>query len=496
MVAQVKSGAGATSAPAGAPSSLPKANMAAPAAVSIAPSGQPDAAAKAGLAALLKFEQAAREAETVDALLALAANEARQLARARQVFMVASVRGSTKPIVRAVSSISQVDRQAPLLQMVERIARPMLRAAQADGRSGGAREYRLDGLVDRARDGGIADTYPMRELIFVPIFSRQGRLFGGLVLAREIAWREADMIIAKRIAGTVGHAWQALDPRLGRRARFGRRWLWGLTAVASLAALMLIPVPMSGLAPFEIVPREPVVVAAPIAGVIDAVVVEPNAKVAKGDVLVRFNDIELRNKFDVAARELRVAEARLKRASQLSFSTLDGRRELAIAAAERDVRVVERDFARDMLAKANIRADRDGIAVFADKKDLVGKPVKTGERLMQLADPQRVFVHMNVPVSDVALLETGADVRLYLDSDPLNPVKAKLVRADYEARAHTGDTVSFRAWAEIVPGGDGAVAALPRFGARGTAQVFGDDVALGLYLFRRPITAVRQWLGL
>jgi hypothetical protein len=30
---------------------------------------------------------------------------------------------------------------------------------------------------------------------------------------------------------------------------------------------------------------------------------------------------------------------------------------------------------------------------------------------------------------------------------------------------------------------------------RGTAQVSGDDVSLGLYIFRRPITALRQWVG-
>ncbi|HCP03708.1 MAG TPA: hypothetical protein DIT61_09365, partial [Pseudomonas sp.] len=35
----------------------------------------------------------------------------------------------------------------------------------------------------------------------------------------------------------------------------------------------------------------------------------------------------------------------------------------------------------------------------------------------------------------------------------------------------------------------------PRVGLRGTAKVYGEKVSIFFYLFRRPITSVRQWLG-
>ena len=35
----------------------------------------------------------------------------------------------------------------------------------------------------------------------------------------------------------------------------------------------------------------------------------------------------------------------------------------------------------------------------------------------------------------------------------------------------------------------------PRIGSRGTAQIYGENVSLGFYLFRRPLAAVRQWMG-
>ncbi|MEO1695034.1 MAG: hypothetical protein AAFR55_07340, partial [Pseudomonadota bacterium] len=83
---------------------------------------------------------------------------------------------------------------------------------------------------------------------------------------------------------------------------------------------------------------------------------------------------------------------------------------------------------------------------------------------------------------------------------PLNPRAATIERADYEARPHQGDRVAFRVLARLEPvppqTPPSQTHAAVRLGVRGTAQVYGAPVALGLYLFRRPITAVRQWIGL
>jgi multidrug resistance efflux pump len=56
--------------------------------------------------------------------------------------------------------------------------------------------------------------------------------------------------------------------------------------------------------------RAPVIVAAPIDGVIDRIEVVPSAPVGVGDVLVRLTDTVLRNRLHVARQEMGVAEAR------------------------------------------------------------------------------------------------------------------------------------------------------------------------------------------
>ena len=139
-----------------------------------------------------------------------------------------------------------------------------------------------------------------------------------------------------------------------------------------------------------------------------------------------------------------------------------------------------------------IRAQRDGLAVYADRKALVGKPVATGERIMEIADPASVEVRIDLAVPDAMALKPDSRVKLFLDIDPLEPWPGQVVRSDYRARPSDSDVLSFKTVARL----DDGSRRPPRIGLRGTAQVYGDHVPLIVYLLRRPISAARQWIGL
>jgi multidrug efflux pump subunit AcrA (membrane-fusion protein) len=253
----------------------------------------------------------------------------------------------------------------------------------------------------------------------------------------------------------------------------------------------LFPVSLTALAPLEIAARDSYVVAAPIDGVIEELAVAPNAAVREGQLLLRFSDTVLRNKFIIAEREVSIADARLKKIMQQSFSDIRGRHEVGLAQTELKLKRAERDFARDILTRAELKAGRTGVALLGDPRDLIGKPVATGERIMEIADPRRVEIRIDVGVSDSALLETGARVKAFLDSDPLRPREGRIVRADYQARVRDGNALTVRAVAEF----DAPAADPPRLGLRGTAQVYGTTVPLIYYLLKRPLAALRQWVG-
>jgi Biotin-lipoyl like/HlyD family secretion protein len=451
----------------------------------MAPAKPQVADAQAALLALLKVEAEARDATSVRDLVLIMANETRKLTRARQIFVVMPGLARTWE-VQSVSSLPAVDRNAPLIIFIEQV---VSKAAQT-GKLGALT------LLEAPPSGtdSVADAYPFRALAWVPLRHGSNSQRGGLVLAREDTWVDQDLVIAGRLASAYTHALQALE---GPPKNFARRFLrisrWhAVGAALLLAALLFIRVPLSALAPAEIIARDPFVVAAPIDGVIEAIAVEPNQQVKQGDLLVKFADTTLKNRFEVAAREVQVAEAKLKQSNQVAFSDPRGMHEIGIARAELALKLAERDFARDLLGKTEIRAQRDGIAVYSDKRDLVGRPVAIGERMLEVADSSALEVRIDLPVADAVALSPGARVKLFLDSDPLRPWSASVKRADYKAKVGENEIVSFRVVAALTEEKDRP---LPRLGVRGTAQVSGDDVSLGLYIFRRPITALRQWVG-
>lgn len=437
------------------------------------------------LLALLKVEAEVRDASTVRDLILLMANESRKLTRARQIFVVMSGIGKTFE-VQGVSSIPVVDRSAPLIIFVERLV-------QSASKTGVLNAIHVLKMPAPGTDS-VADSYPFRELVWMPLKHKAGPLRGGLVLAREQAWSDQDLIIAGRLSAAFAHALQALrgpDRNIARKLLTVSRWHLAAAALV-VAALGLVRVPLSALAPAEIVACDPFVVAAPIDGVIEAIAIDPNHAVKRGDLLVKLADTTLRNRYEVAAREVQVAEAKLKQSNQIAFSDPRGMHEIGISRAELGLKIAERDFARELLEKSEIRAQRDGIAMYSDKRDLVGRPVAVGERILEVADANTFEARIELPVADAITLSQGSRVRLFLDSDPLRPWSATVRRADYKAKVGENDIVSFRVVADVVAE-EGRHP--PRLGVRGTAQVSGDNVALGYYLFRRPITALRQWLG-
>lgn len=440
---------------------------------------------QSALLALLKVEADAREAASERDLLLLAANETRKLTRARQVFVCRpSISGAQH--VKAISSLPLVDRSAPLVQMIEGLVAEAAASGSLDAAA------KLD--VSATPDSSAGSSYPFKSIIWLPLRQANKTSLGGIILAREESWGDADLIVPKRLAGAYAHALSALNrPRrvsFLKQAKVSKAL--AVSSAVAVSCLLFLQVPLSALGPVEITPRDPFVIAAPIDGVIDEVKVDPNRPVNSGDVVVKLTDTTLRNRVEVAEREVQVAEAKLKQANQLAFSDSRGMHEIAIARSELSLKLAERDFARDLLAKTEIRAGRSGIAIYSDKRELVGKPVAVGERILEVADSAAIEARIELPVADAMTLSPGARVKVFLDSDPLQPWAATIKRADYKARAGDNDVMSFRVVATLTTDDSRP---LPRLGVRGTAQVSGEDVPLGFYIFRRPLTSVRQWLG-
>lgn len=441
----------------------------------------PPEAGRPGFEMLLQTESEARRAATVGELQFLIANDTMKLSRARQVF-AATV--GKNPRVEQVSSVGKVDRDSPRIRWVETLLANLAADAGLEKR----REFVLPAYCPP--DDGEHKVYPFRFMLWVPLKSRKGEVFAGMLLAREIPWNEQDQLISTRLAETYAHAWQALSGAASGIRRFKPSRLAIGVALALIAA-GFIPVPLTVLAPTEVTAVDPRVVASPIDGVIDAILVAPNQPVKEGQPLIRLSATTLRNELAVAERNIGVAEARLKQVTQSAVMDPKMRAELAVARSELSLAEAKRDYARDMLGRTEIAAPAAGVAVFSDPRDWIGRPVSTGERVMEVANPQRLELRIDLPVADAIALRQGARVRAFLDSSPLKPIDAEVRSVSFEAQMIENNTMAYRVYATLA---DGEKAT--RLGTRGTAQVYGDKVPLAFYVFRRPVAAMRQWLGL
>ena len=426
-------------------------------------------------AQFLQLEHQARAAKNIDSLAYALANDGQGLFGYRHAALLIAGK------VRALTGVSVVEPNAPFVAFVEHAARQLL----AQGRSAQAQVINAESLDKQS----LADWQSLSAaaVFWLPLLDKQQQPFGGLWIAREQPWTDAEHVLLTHLGDAYSHAWLALQPDKPWRLRWPRKKI--ICALLAAVLLLLLPVRQSVLAPAEVVPLGGQVVAAPLDGVIAEFLVKPNQAVSKGDILLRFDAISIKAQADVAERSLNVAEAELKANSQRAFADADSSARIDLFAARVEQKRAERDYARELLARSEVRAERDGIAVFADAQRWIGKPVQTGERLMEIAAPDQAELRIELAVGDALDFKSGTEVALFLDSDPLNRHAAHLQRIAYEAQSTSSGQLAYRLDAEFAE-------APPRIGLRGTAKLFGERTPLALYLLRRPLAALRQTIGL
>lgn len=446
-------------------------------------------------AATLYLTQRAFEAPTMAALGFTAVNETLALAHYRQAAFFTrpanALHGKLK--LTTASGLVSVAEDSPYAIWLSRFAQHLAQeVASTPGKLPAARRFDLENAPSDYLEGW--QEWLPEHLLAAPLLDQVGTLVGLMLYAREEPWADEELLALNRAHQAYGYCAASLaqkPKRLGHSLLSvfrGKKAKWAAGAV--LAALF-IPVRLSALAPAEVIALSSVAVASPQEGVVSAFFVPPNATVKAGDRLFALDDSTLASRREVARRGVTVAKADLLVAQQRSFDDPKSKAELASASGRVGEKEAELALVENSLDRVVVKAERDGIAVYGDPNDWLGKPVQTGERVMQLADPRDTGVMVWLPVADALTLEPGAPMRLFLHTKPLDPLPATLLQTSYQAVLSPEGVSTYRLRGKFAEGTDAA-----RIGLRGTARVSGDWAILGYYLFRRPIAAVREWTGL
>ncbi|MDP1772662.1 MAG: HlyD family efflux transporter periplasmic adaptor subunit [Methylobacter sp.] len=434
----------------------------------------------AALATLLQLEKSFRNADTPEALAYTLVNDSRGLI----VFRQAALWRIDSAEVVAVSGLAVIDANAPYISWLNKVFKQLSLDTSGEIRS----------LTAEDLQNGSDEEWPQwvpAHAVWLPVSAYGATPQAGLLLARESAWTEGELYLLEHMAHTFGHAWAALAPR---PPFWKQDWLTKkrlMTSLAVLFCLLWIPVRQTALAPASVIPAHPTILRAAIDGVVDRFYIQPNEQVSKDQPLLSLEEETIKNKLTVTRKALAVAEAEYRKTAQQAMFDMDSKAQVNILKSRTEQQEAEVRSMEDWLARIDIKAPHAGIAVFSDVNDWIGKPVTVGERILMVADPADVELEVQMPIADAINLETGSKVQFFLNVDPTTPVSAELYFAAYEAEVTPDEALAYRLKARFKQAD-----VLPRIGLKGTAKVFGSRVPFVYYVLRRPLAALRQWMGM
>lgn len=487
-----------------------------------APSSASPAPEQAGsevvaLANLLHLTRRARQAQDAAELAYVAMNETHLLLPYRQAALWLDGR------VAALSGVVTPEANAPYVQWLRRLIRPV-ETLPADT---GARRIEAESMPPDVREEW--QEWLPEAALWIPL-PPAGRHFkgGGWLLARDEAWSDGELALAQEWAATWTQAWALMHApgfeaawrqwradvaaalpgrddwrRLGQVLRQPRTWRAAIKTlkVASaqrrvrwtvlILAVLVFPVRLSVLAPGELVPAQPAVIRAPLDGVIEKIHVQPNQKVKAGDLLFEFDRVTLASKLAVAEQAYATAEAEYRQFAQqaLQDDKMKGRMVISLGALEE--RKTEVLYLRELNQRASMTAPRDGVAIFDDPTEWSGRPVATGEKVMMVAAENDVEIEAWLSPADAIDLDPGSEATLYLNTHPLAPIKGSLRYLAFEAQQRPDGHYAYRLRAAIA-----AEDRRERAGLKGTAKINGQRVPAIYWVMRKPLSALRNVVGL
>ncbi|MEO5345887.1 MAG: HlyD family efflux transporter periplasmic adaptor subunit [Magnetococcus sp. YQC-9] len=442
-----------------------------------------------GLSALLQLNKRAFAAESEAALGFLMVNETHLMTPYRQAVLWRHAdKGSGA--VQSVSGAPDPNARAPYIVWLTRILND--KRWQEQTAPVGMTATDLTG-----EDAKEWEQWLPTQAIWVPLITGSGRRMGGLLLVKSVPWTDPEIKLLAKLADGYANAWELILERA-----HGPGWsLTGvfntlhssrvrLLAFMALLLLFFLPVRQSVLAPATVVALDPAAIRAPLDGVVERVHVHPNQLLKRGTPLFTLDEAPLQNKLEVEERNIAMLEEEYHQVLKLAVTDPESRAQKNILEKRLARQRSEANGIRLLLQRTRIEAPRDGIALFNDVHAWLGKPIQVGERVMEIADPGLAELEIRLPVADIMAMENEAAVTLYPNLDPLETWQANVTRIAYEAKELEG-VLAYAIRARFTP--DKTV---PRIGLRGTAKIQGERTTLFYYVFRHPLTLLRQRLGL
>ena len=318
-------------------------------------------------------------------------------------------------------------------------------------------------------------------------------LLGGLWLENTKPYADAEHRILEELALIYGQALALWNLRRSRSFLPSLKNTKRTKQIAMAAFLLLafFPVRQTITAPAEITAREAEIVTIPFDGVIETVNVRPGDTVKEGDLLASMEQQSLQAQMDMAQQEIAVVQGALSRVQRESLAAPDKKTQLTELQQQIESKKIAFDFAKDQKERSEIRAAHDGVAVFADANALKGRPARTGDKIMMIADPADYELLVRVPVDSMVPMQSDAPIKFFLNVAPLGGHAAEIRSIGYQASPDADGLLTYKVIAKLKDNNKDL-----RIGWKGTAKIKGGWTTLSYAILRRPFIALRNMTGM
>jgi len=375
-------------------------------------------------------------------------------------------------IVKDAMHVSEVDRQSPVIEWIEKDLLPSL-----------------------SNEVDVSDVSPPPSLsssnivLHLPITIKD-QLEWGVVCFLNKPPSGSETIFFKTLCAHVGSLYEkTIEKKIHHKIKNTLTKKRFLAVCFVIFLLGFIKLPQTVLAQAESMPIKPELIAPSVDGVIKKIFVLPNEQIKKGQELVELDDILIKNKLEEAAQKLKTSKSRYLKAYRNAYKDNDVRNELIVLENEVSQATIEKNHYSNLLKRTIISAQDQGVAIYSSPNDFIGKPVKIGQKIMLIANPKKIKIDFWVPVDNIVSIKKEKTLVLYPNLHPLTTVKAKLLYVNPIAEPMPDGTLGFFGQAQILKGDI-------QLGEKGTLKLYGPDKFIWTLLFQRPFRFLRQMLGI
>lgn len=445
------------------------------------------------LVSLLALQKRCRESETIQDFAFIVANETYELVYYKQALFW-SLEGSGIEF-RSISGNQIIDPDGRYAQYVKKIIRDHLKKEKESSGSGADKsDLSILSSQDLAEYQGAQDVIRSSEIALAIMRDGDGKVTGGLWVERNTPFEDQDIILLQEAAETYGFF---LEKHLIHKSRWflslsRQRKSFKIALLISLICAGLFPVRLSVSSPAEIVAKNPKVVTIPFDGILENVLVEPGDKVESGQILASMEKTALKSELATSRESYRSVQSELAGTMRLAISSPDKKSSIGLLKAEMALEKLSYNRAETRLAQSDIKALQNGVAVFSDVSELEGKPVKTGERIMMIANTEQKSLRIRVPARSMIEINKIIPAKFYLSISPLKSYEAKIENIGYQASTDPDGLLTYKIKARL----DESTKKDLRIGWQGTARVYGAWTVFAYAVLRQPLIFLRRVSGL